>query len=124
MEELLRLNNLSIEYKVKDGFLSAVNNFNLTIHRGEVLAIVGESGCGKSTIAHSIMNLLPDHNERISGEIIFKGIDLLTLSEKQMQKIRGKEIGMIFQNPLDSLNPVYRSGTQVIEAIELDGKSR
>jgi len=124
MEELLRLKNLSVEYKVKDGYLSAAKDVNLTLHRGEVLAVVGESGCGKSTIAHSIMRLLPDRNERISGQIIFKGIDLTTLTEKQMEKIRGKEIGMIFQNPLDSLNPVYRSGHQVMEAIELDGKSR
>ena len=124
MEELLTLKDLSIDYKVKDGFLSAVRNVNLTINRGEVLAIVGESGCGKSTVAHSIMRLLPGRNEVVTGEINFKGQDLNKVPNEVMEKIRGKEIGMIFQNPLDSLNPVIRSGEQVMEAIMLDKKPR
>ena len=123
-EELLRLENLSIDYKVKGGYLSAVNDVNLSVHRGEILAVVGESGCGKSTIAHSIMNLLPGGNEEIEGKIIFKGEDLRTYSRRQMEAIRGKDIGMIFQNPLDSLNPVYKTGKQVEEAILLDGIDR
>lgn len=124
MEELLTLKDLSIDYKVKDGFLSAVRNVNLTVNRGEVLAIVGESGCGKSTVAHSIMRLLPGRNEIVTGEILFKGQDLNKASEDEMVAIRGKQIGMIFQNPLDSLNPVIRSGDQVMEAIMLDKKTR
>ena len=123
-EELLRLENLSIDYKVKGGYLSAVNDVNLSVHRGEILAVVGESGCGKSTIAHTIMNLLPGGNEEIEGKIIFKGEDLRTYSRRQMETIRGKNIGMIFQNPLDSLNPVYKTGKQVEEAILLDGIDR
>jgi oligopeptide/dipeptide ABC transporter ATP-binding protein len=123
-EELLRLENLSIDYKVKGGYLSAVNDVNLSVHRGEILAVVGESGCGKSTIAHAIMNLLPGGNEEIEGKIIFKGEDLRTYSRRQMEAIRGKNIGMIFQNPLDSLNPVYKTGKQVEEAILLDGIDR
>ena len=119
-EELLRLKHLSIDYKVRDGYLSAVNDVNCVINKGEVFAIVGESGCGKSTVAHSIMNLLPGGNEEVHGEIIFKGQDLRKLSASQLEKIRGKEIGMIFQNPLDSLNPVYRVGDQTMEAIMLD----
>ncbi|MCI8608335.1 MAG: ABC transporter ATP-binding protein [Firmicutes bacterium] len=119
-EELLRLNHLSIDYKVKDGYLSAVNDVNCVINKGEVFAIVGESGCGKSTVAHSIMNLLPGGNEEMHGEILFKGKDLRTCSQKEMEAIRGKEIGMIFQNPLDSLNPVYTVGDQMAEAILLD----
>lgn len=119
-ETLLKLENLSIDYKVKDGYLSAVKNVNFQIDRGEVFAVVGESGCGKSTVAHSIMNLLPGGNEVITGKIFFKGQDLRELSRSDMEKIRGKEIGMIFQNPLDSLNPVYTVGDQVAEAIELD----
>ncbi len=119
-ETLLKLENLSIDYKVKDGYLSAVKDVNFEINKGEVFAVVGESGCGKSTVAHSIMNLLPGGNEEISGKIIFKGKDLRQCSEKEMEKIRGKEIGMIFQNPLDSLNPVYTVGDQVAEAIMLD----
>ncbi len=123
-EDLLRLDDLSIQYKVKDGYLSAVNNVSCTIHKGEVFALVGESGCGKSTIAHSIMKLLPGNNAQISGKIDFKGKNLLEFDEAEIEKIRGKEIGMIFQNPLDSLNPVYTVGAQVAEAIELDHVSR
>ena len=123
-EELLRLDHLCIDYKVKGGLLSAVHDVSFSIGRGEIFAVVGESGCGKSTVAHSIMNLLPGGNARVSGEILFKGKDLRTCSEKQMEAIRGKEIGMIFQNPLDSLNPVYTTGTQVQEAILLDRVER
>ena len=119
-EELLKLEHLSIDYKVKGGYLSAVNDVNLKVNRGEILAIVGESGCGKSTVAHSIMNLLPGGNESVEGKIIFKGEDLRTFSWAEMEKIRGRHIGMIFQNPLDSLNPVYTTGRQVEEAILLD----
>ena len=123
-EELLRLEHLSIDYKVKGGYLSAVNDVNLSVNRGEILAVVGESGCGKSTIAHPIMNLLPGGNEEVEGKILFKGEDLRKYSRKQMEAIRGKDIGMIFQNPLDSLNPVYKTGKQVEEAILLDGIDR
>lgn len=123
-EQLLKLENLSIRYKVKDGYLSAVNNVNCTINKGEVFAIVGESGCGKSTVAHSIMQLLPGGNAEVSGRIDFKGKDLLAMKEKEIEAVRGKEIGMIFQNPLDSLNPVYTVGSQVAEAIELDKVDR
>ena len=98
-EELLRLENLSIDYKVNEGYLSAVKDVNFSINKGEIFAVVGESGCGK---------------------VIFKGRDLREATEKEMEKVRGKEIGMIFQNPLDSLNPVYTVGSQVAEAIELD----
>ena len=89
-ETLLRLENLSIDYKVKDGYLSAVKNVNFEINRGEVFAVVGESGCGKSTVAHSIMNLLPGGNEEISGKIIFKGRDLRQCSEKIWKRSEGK----------------------------------
>ena len=119
-EELLKLEHLSIDYKVKDGYLSAVNDVNFSINKGEVFAVVGESGCGKSTVAHSIMNLLPGGNEEMHGKIMFKGRDLRQCTQQEMEKIRGKEIGMIFQNPLDSLNPVYTVGGQIVEALELD----
>ena len=123
-EELLKLANLSIQYKVKDGYLSAVNGVNCTINKGEVFAIVGESGCGKSTVAHSIMKLLPGSNAEVTGKIIFKGNNLLEMDERKIESVRGKEIGMIFQNPLDSLNPVYTVGSQVAEAIALDHVDR
>lgn len=120
-EELLKLEHLNIQYKVKGGYLSAVNDVNLSISRGEVFAVVGESGCGKSTVAHSIMNLIPGGNAKVSGKILFNGEDLNACADKKMEQIRGKHIGMIFQNPLDSLNPVYTTGSQVEEAILLDG---
>jgi len=123
-DELLKLENLSIEYKVKGGFLSAVKGVNLSINSGEIFAIVGESGCGKSTVAHSIMRLLPEKSVRISGNIYFNGEKLNELSGREIEKIRGKHIGMIFQNPLDSLNPVYTTGYQVAEAIYLDNKNK
>lgn len=119
-EQLLKINDLSIDYKVKDGYLSAVNKINITINKGEIFALVGESGCGKSTIAHSLLQLLPAKNAVISGEAMFKGENLVKMSSKEIEQVRGKEIGMIFQNPLDSLNPVFKVGNQVQEAIMLD----
>lgn len=123
-EELLKLDHLSVDYKVKDGYLSAVKDVSFSINKGEIFAIVGESGCGKSTIAHTILRLLPEHNERIQGGIYFNGDDLNGYTEQQLEKIRGREIGMIFQNPLDSLNPVYTTGYQVEEGILLDNVTR
>lgn len=121
---LLEVENLCVDYKVKDGYLSAVHGVNFQIRPGEILAVVGESGCGKSTIAHTILKLLPDHNERVTGAIKFHDQDLTQLTGKELESIRGREIGMIFQNPLDSLNPVYTTGKQVEEGILLDNVSR
>ncbi|MBR3719729.1 MAG: ABC transporter ATP-binding protein [Firmicutes bacterium] len=123
-DKILNVEHLSVDYKVKAGYLSAVNDVSFSIGRGKVLALVGESGCGKSTVAHTIMRLSIDHNEKIAGSVFFDGKDLTKISEREMERIRGKHIGMIFQNPLDSLNPVYRSGTQVAEALRLDGMSK
>ena len=121
---ILRVEHLSVDYKITAGGLSAVHDVSFSIERGKVLALVGESGCGKSTVAHTIMRLSIDHNEKIGGSVFFEDQDLTRLSESEMERIRGKHIGMIFQNPLDSLNPVYRSGSQVAEALRLDGMSK
>lgn len=121
--ELLCLENLSINYKVRDGYLSAVKDVSFTINRGEIFAVVGESGCGKSTVAHSIMRLL-DNNAVVTGNILYDGRNLQTLPNRQITEVRGHDIGMIFQNPLDSLNPVYVTGAQVNESIRLDGVSK
>lgn len=123
-KELLKLDNLCVDYKVKDGHLSAVHGVNMTIEEGEIFAIVGESGCGKSTIAHSILRLLPQKNEVITGSIMYHGEDINAYTDQQLEEIRGRKIGMIFQNPLDSLNPVYTTGGQVAEGIILDNVSR
>ena len=123
-ENLLELRNLSVDYKVEGGYLSAVHNVNLEMKKGEFFALVGESGCGKSTVAHTIMRLSLQHNEVITGNILFNGQDLAKATEPEMEKVRGSKIGMIFQNPLDSLNPVYRVGYQVQEALVHNGMSR
>ena len=122
--ELLRLDHLCVDYKVKDGYLSAVKDVSFTINKGEIFAIVGESGCGKSTIAHAILRLLPEHNEVITGNVWFNNGNINEYTETQLEKVRGRQIGMIFQNPLDSLNPVYTTGSQVQEGILLDNVSR
>ena len=124
METLLKIRDLKIDYAVKGGMLSAVDHVNLEIKPGEIFALVGESGCGKTTVAFSIMRLLMDGSARVAGSIDFMEKDLLKATKKEMEYIRGQSIGMIFQNPLDSLNPVYRTGTQVGEAIMLDHVSR
>ena len=121
---LLKLENFNVEYRIRGGWLSAVKNVSLSIERGVILAIVGESGCGKSTLAHGIIRLLPEKTTRRRGNVLFEGENLSALSERKMTAMRGKNIGMIFQDPMDSLNPVYRSGTQVAEAIYLDKKNR
>ena len=123
-ENLLRIRNLSVDYKVKEGYLSAVHGVSFDIRKGEIFAIVGESGCGKSTIAHTILRLLPNHNEKIGGEINFQDQNLNALSEKELEAVKGHKIGMIFQNPLESLNPVYAVGKQVQEGLLLDNISK
>ena len=114
-QTILQVKNLSIDFKTKHGTVRAVDEVNFDIKRGEVFALVGESGCGKSTTAMGIMRLLQEPGQIAGGEIVFEGDDLVKLSEKEMTHIRGKEIGMIFQNPLDSLNPVYTIGSQISE---------
>jgi len=123
MDELLRLENLSVGYPVKEGLLSAVSCLNLTVHKGEIYALVGESGCGKSTAAFASMGLLED-TAVVSGSIRYIGRQLLGAPRETLESVRGCEIGMIFQNPMESLNPVYRSGAQVAEAVRLDRLDR
>lgn len=116
---LVDIKNLTIEYEVKSKKIRAVNQVNMKIYENECVALVGESGSGKSTIAFSILRVLPPQARVINGKIIYKNIDLLTLSEDEMTKIRGKEISIIFQDPASYLNPVYRVGEQLTETIIL-----
>ncbi len=126
--KLLEIKNLETAFRIKDDYFNAVDNVSLDLYENEVLAIVGESGCGKSTLATTIMGLHNDNLTRSKGEIIFNGENILEYSEKQYNKIREKEIAMIFQDPLSSLNPLQRIGKQIEEALiyhtDLDQKQR
>ena len=120
---LLEIKNLRTYFYVRGFVAKAVDNVSLTIKSGETLGLVGESGCGKSVTAHSIIRLIPDPPGKIeSGEILFDDKKLLELSEYQMRKIRGNRISMIFQEPMTSLNPVFPVGDQVGEVIRLHQK--
>jgi len=121
--KLLEIKDLRTYFYVRGHVAKAVDNLSLTIKSGETLGLVGESGCGKSVTAHSIIRLIPDPPGKIeSGEILFDGKKLLELSEFQMRKIRGNRISMIFQEPMTSLNPVFPVGDQVAEVIRLHQK--
>jgi len=117
-EKLLEIRNLSVEFPVADGSrIRAVNSLSFDIRKGETVALVGESGCGKSVTAFSIMRLLQKPGEITGGEILFDGENLLGLDEESMRKLRGSAISMIFQEPMTSLNPVLKIGFQITEAI-------
>ena len=117
MEKLLEIKNLETAFRIKDDYFNAVDKVSLDLYKNEVLAIVGESGCGKSTLATTIMRLHNENLTKSTGEIIFNGKNLLDLTEEEMNKIRTKDIGMIFQDPLSSLNPLHRIGKQIEEAL-------
>ncbi len=114
---LIEINNLQINYELKKGELKAVEDVSFVIPEGKNLGLVGESGCGKTTAAKSILRLLPENGRIAKGKIKYKGIDLASLSEEEMRKYRWKEISMISQSAMNALNPVYRVGDQIIEAI-------
>lgn len=116
---LLELKDLKIRYVTDRGTACAVNGININLKESEVLGLVGETGAGKTTTALGIMRLLPERTGEIEGEINFQGINLAVLTEKEMQKIRGHKIGMIFQDPMTSLNPVITVGDQIREVMEL-----
>lgn len=124
-DALLEVNDLWVEYYSNKKTVNAVNGVSFTIRRGESLGLVGESGCGKSTIAKAILRILPDRSARISGgEVIYRGEDLTKLSEKEMERIRGEQISMIFQDPMTALNPVKRVIVQVSSVISLHTGAR
>ena len=119
MSNVLEVKNLNIGFNLSDGFLQAVYDVSFSLKKGEILAIVGESGCGKTLSTMSVLQLLPETASIKSGEIFYKGENLLKFSQKQMQQIRGKKIALIPQDPMTSLNPLYTIGNQLLEIIEL-----
>ena len=124
-ETLLTVRDLRTYFDTDEGLVKAVDGVSFRIPRGRTFALVGESGCGKSVTALSILRLIPDPPGRIvGGRITFDQSELLSLSEKQMRRIRGNDIAMIFQEPMTSLNPVYTIGDQIVEAIELHQDKR
>lgn len=117
MTELLEVSDLRTEFITDAGVIRAVDGISLSIRQGETLGIVGESGCGKSITSLSIMQLLPKKIGRVaSGEVRFQGKDMLKLSGREIRRIRGNRMAMIFQEPMTSLNPVFKIGKQISEA--------
>jgi peptide/nickel transport system ATP-binding protein len=121
-EPLLEVRDLHVSFRTEDGIVRAVDGVSFTILAGQVLGIVGESGSGKSVTAMSIMRLIRDPNAITTGEVLYKGRDLLKLPPDQMRRVRGSEIAMIFQDPMTSLNPVYRVGWQIAEQVRAHEK--
>ncbi|MEK4762579.1 ABC transporter ATP-binding protein [Viridibacillus sp. FSL E2-0187] len=116
-KNLLTIKNLHTSFRIKDTYYDAVDDVSITLNRNEILAIVGESGCGKSTLATSIVGLHVANNTRVTGEILYKDLNLAELSEDKFNDIRGNDIGMIFQDPLSALNPLMRIGDQISESL-------
>jgi len=120
---LLEVRNLNTFFHMEAGTARAVQDVSFYIDKGEMLGLVGESGCGKSVTSLSIMRLVPSPPGKIeSGEILFKGVNILGLSEAEMRNVRGNDIAMIFQEPMTSLNPVFTIGSQIMEAVTLHQK--
>jgi peptide/nickel transport system ATP-binding protein len=116
-EALLEVRDLKVSFRTEDGLVRAVDGVSFTVSEGETLGIVGESGSGKSVTMMSVMRLIIDPNATFDGQVIYKGRDLMTLGKAELRQVRGSEIAMIFQDPMTSLNPVYRVGWQIAEQI-------
>ena len=122
MSHLLEVQNLQTHFPTRAGLVKAVNDVSFNINEGELVGLVGESGCGKSITALSIMKLIAPPGKIVGGSIKFKGEELTTASDDRMREIRGNDIAMIFQDPMTSLNPVYTVGEQIAEALRLHRK--
>jgi oligopeptide/dipeptide ABC transporter ATP-binding protein len=118
-EALLEIRDLRTSFSTDDGLVHAVDKVSFTVGRGEAVALVGESGSGKSVTALSIMGLLPSAGRVTGGEVLFRGRNLVSMPEKELMKIRGDDIAMIFQEPMTSLNPVFTVGNQIAEAVRI-----
>jgi len=117
-ETLYALRDVTVEYATRSGTVRAVDHVGFEIHKGEILGLVGESGCGKSTLGKAMMRMIQAPGRITGGELWFEGRDLMTLSEKEMRQVRGGRIGMVFQDPMTSLNPVQRIIDHLVETIQ------
>ena len=122
MGKLLEVKDLNVTFRTRKGPVRAVNNLSFSVDAGEVLGIVGESGSGKSVSMNAVMGLIKDLNAEISGQVLFQGEDLLTKSDEELRAIRGKDIAMIFQDPMTALTPVYTIGWHIREQLQLHGE--
>ncbi|KKM10175.1 methionine ABC transporter ATP-binding protein [Clostridiales bacterium PH28_bin88] len=118
---MLTINNLEMVFETTRGRLKAINNVDFAVAPGEIVGLVGESGCGKSATLLSIMRLVPYPGKITRGEVLFQGENLLSKSQREMRQIRGKEIAMVFQDPMTTLNPVYKVGEQIRESLRIHG---
>ena len=118
-EKLLEVKNLHVTFETRRGDVRAVNDLSFSLNKGQTLGIVGESGSGKSVSMNAVMGLLRDANAKISGEVFFNGTDLLKRDDESMRAIRGKDIAMVFQDPMTALTPVYTVGWHIVEQIRL-----
>ena len=120
MEKMLEIKNLKVQYNTDEAVVYALNDFSLDLKKGEILGVVGETGAGKTTMALSIMKLLPEHVAEVTGgSILYNGNDVLKMSKKQLRELRGAEVSMIFQDPMTSLNPVMTVGDQIDEVLKI-----
>ena len=120
--KVLEIKNYSLSLNIRNKYVKAVDDVNLQINQGEIVALVGESGCGKSLTALSILSLLPENSKIISGEINYKETNLLTLDTSQLNKIRGNDISIIFQEPMSALNPLIKVGNQILQTLKKHSK--
>ncbi len=120
-EPILQVNNLSLRYLTRAGEVKAVENVSFQLAKGQAMGLVGESGCGKTSVANCLMRLLPDNAVLQGGQVILEGQDIMVLSENEIREYRWSRIAMVFQAAMNALDPVYRVGQQVIEAIEAHG---
>ena len=124
MEKLLEIKNLKVQYNTDEAIVYALNDFSLDLGKGEILGVVGETGAGKTTMALSIMKLLPEHVAEVTGgSITYNGEDVFKMSQKQLRNLRGAEVSMIFQDPMTSLNPVMTVGDQIDEVLKIHDSS-
>src|SRR5271154_4057320 len=125
MAALLSVNNLKVQFSTRKTFATAVDDFSLSIKPGECVGLVGESGCGKTTTGLAIMRLLPANGHIGAGNVVLDGVDLATLSEKEMQTQRGRTVALIPQDPMSSLNPTTKIGRQIGEGLRIhEGASK
>lgn len=123
-EPLLQLRNLHVNFRTENGLAEVINGVDFSIDQGQTVALVGETGCGKSVTAKAVLGLLPDNADIPTGEIVFKGEDLLTVPPDKRHARRGKEMSIIMQDPMTSLNPVYTVGEQMVDVLKWQGKRR